>query len=233
MATLMHDGGADIRTIRTILGHARLDTTQIYTQVSLKKLLDTHRKTHPAEQPEPPANPDTDPPAAPKSKSLSIYSQFCDNSLLRSFTIKAMKKVPPVIPGDPPAAPVCVHKTPGKKRCFFALKSPDKVDEILENMGGGGAAGGQPEKGTFEATPDGKKKILNIINRHGCCEIIFAGHQGGTANPGGICSKSLDGKIIPLFPDDVFEDTNCGNNEEELPRRMRCFSICVWWFRPQ
>ncbi len=45
----MHDGGADIRTIQAILGHAKLDTTQIYTQVSLKKLLDTHRKTHPAE----------------------------------------------------------------------------------------------------------------------------------------------------------------------------------------
>jgi integrase/recombinase XerD len=62
MATLMHDGGADIRTIQAILGHAKLDTTQIYTQVSLKKLLDTHRKTHPAEQPEPTTNPDTDAP---------------------------------------------------------------------------------------------------------------------------------------------------------------------------
>ena len=68
MATLMHDGGADIRSIQAILGHARLDTTQIYTQVSLKKLLDTHRKTHPAEQPEPPTNPDTDPPPAQKSQ---------------------------------------------------------------------------------------------------------------------------------------------------------------------
>ena len=64
MATLMHDGGADIRTIQAILGHARLDTTQIYTQVSLKKLLDTHRKTHPAEQPDP----DTEPPAAQRPK---------------------------------------------------------------------------------------------------------------------------------------------------------------------
>ena len=53
MATLMHDAGADIRDIQAILGHAKLDTTQIYTRVSLKKLLDTHSKTHPAEKPDP------------------------------------------------------------------------------------------------------------------------------------------------------------------------------------
>lgn len=58
MATLMHDNGADIRTIQAILGHEKLDTTQIYTRVSLKKLLDTHSQTHPAEKPsQPPANP--------------------------------------------------------------------------------------------------------------------------------------------------------------------------------
>lgn len=53
MATLMHDNGADIRTIQAILGHEKLDTTQIYTRVGLKKLLDTHAKTHPAELPQP------------------------------------------------------------------------------------------------------------------------------------------------------------------------------------
>ncbi|MEZ6154101.1 MAG: site-specific tyrosine recombinase XerC [Pirellulaceae bacterium] len=58
MATLMHDNGADIRTIQAILGHEKLDTTQIYTRVSLKKLLDTHSQTHPAEKPsQPPTKP--------------------------------------------------------------------------------------------------------------------------------------------------------------------------------
>ncbi|MCA9181578.1 MAG: tyrosine-type recombinase/integrase, partial [Planctomycetales bacterium] len=52
MATLMHDAGADIRVIQAILGHAKLDTTQIYTQVSLRKLLDIHSQTHPAERAE-------------------------------------------------------------------------------------------------------------------------------------------------------------------------------------
>lgn len=48
MATLMLENGADIRFIQQMLGHARLDTTQIYTQVSIRKLKDIHSATHPA-----------------------------------------------------------------------------------------------------------------------------------------------------------------------------------------
>ncbi|MGB9146889.1 MAG: site-specific tyrosine recombinase XerC [Acidobacteriaceae bacterium] len=48
MATLMHEGGADIRFIQEILGHARLDTTQIYTHVSIRMLKQIHSATHPA-----------------------------------------------------------------------------------------------------------------------------------------------------------------------------------------
>ena len=47
-ATLMHENGADIRHIQALLGHSRLDTTQIYTQVSIKKLREVHERTHPA-----------------------------------------------------------------------------------------------------------------------------------------------------------------------------------------
>ncbi len=48
MATLMLENGADIRFIQAILGHAKLDTTQIYTQVSIRKLKEIHSLTHPA-----------------------------------------------------------------------------------------------------------------------------------------------------------------------------------------
>jgi site-specific recombinase XerD len=37
-ATLMLENGADIRHIQEMLGHRNLETTQVYTQVSLRKL---------------------------------------------------------------------------------------------------------------------------------------------------------------------------------------------------
>ena len=50
MATLMLEGGADIRYIQQMLGHAKLDTTQIYTHVSVPVLKIVHSRTHPASQ---------------------------------------------------------------------------------------------------------------------------------------------------------------------------------------
>lgn len=47
MATLMLEGGADIRFIQQMLGHAELTSTEVYTQVSLKKLKEIYLATHP------------------------------------------------------------------------------------------------------------------------------------------------------------------------------------------
>lgn len=41
------EGGADIRYIQAMLGHAELSTTQIYTQVSIRALQAVHTATHP------------------------------------------------------------------------------------------------------------------------------------------------------------------------------------------
>jgi integrase/recombinase XerD len=56
MATLMLEGGADIRFIQAMLGHADLKTTQIYTQVSIRQLQEIHRATHPAKLERKPQN---------------------------------------------------------------------------------------------------------------------------------------------------------------------------------
>lgn len=47
-ATLMLEGGADIRDLQELLGHAQLSTTAIYARVSISRLQEVHRKTHPA-----------------------------------------------------------------------------------------------------------------------------------------------------------------------------------------
>ena len=52
MATLMLEGGADIRFIQAMLGHAELSTTEIYTQVSIRLLQSVHAATHPGRMPE-------------------------------------------------------------------------------------------------------------------------------------------------------------------------------------
>jgi len=48
MATVMLEGGADVRFIQQMLGHAELSTTEIYTHVSIRMLKQVHTATHPA-----------------------------------------------------------------------------------------------------------------------------------------------------------------------------------------
>lgn len=49
VATLMLENGADIRFIQAMLGHASLESTQVYTRVSIGKLKEVHTATHPAQ----------------------------------------------------------------------------------------------------------------------------------------------------------------------------------------
>lgn len=47
-ATHMLEGGADIRYIQEMLGHSNLQTTEIYTHVSIDKLIAVHKNSHPS-----------------------------------------------------------------------------------------------------------------------------------------------------------------------------------------
>jgi len=47
-ATHMLEGGADIRYIQQLLGHEKLETTAIYTEVTIRQLQEVHARCHPA-----------------------------------------------------------------------------------------------------------------------------------------------------------------------------------------
>lgn len=51
-ATVLLENGCDVRYVQAMLGHSKLETTEIYTHVSMRKIKEMHQRCHPARMPE-------------------------------------------------------------------------------------------------------------------------------------------------------------------------------------
>ncbi len=95
-ATLMLEGGADIRYIQEQLGHVELSTTQIYTQVSIRRLKTVHTLTHPSARLERPAKGPTN----GASGAVPGLSPSLAASSAPLLDTKALEELAAVVDGD-------------------------------------------------------------------------------------------------------------------------------------
>ncbi len=96
-ATLMLEGGADIRYIQEMLGHVELSTTQIYTQVAIRKLKTGHALTHPSAKIDRPAR-STAAPAGDANGATGLPSLVEDTKPL--LDPRALEALAAVVDGD-------------------------------------------------------------------------------------------------------------------------------------
>lgn len=99
-ATDMHRGGADIRYVQEMLGHERIETTQIYTHVHIDALREVHSRCHPHGQ----LRPDQDMNgkfAVPADRDPEFASPAAGDPLLAATMIAACA---PMAPGPAHAA---------------------------------------------------------------------------------------------------------------------------------
>ncbi len=97
-ATCMLEGGADIRYIQEMLGHVELSTTQIYTQVSIRRLKTVHSLTHPSAKIDKPSS--TTPTSSASDVGGMGISSLVAEDTKPLLDTKALEDLAAVVDGD-------------------------------------------------------------------------------------------------------------------------------------
>jgi integrase/recombinase XerD len=151
-ATDMHRGGADIRYVQEMLGHERMETTQIYTHVHIEALREVHARCHPhgALGPDhdmhgkltPPETTEANKvdfpspaPAEPLSPSTNMSAVQCPSEI-PTHPVAEERHLPPQDPpeDDPPAGNVPNSPTPPPKHPSGGIShSPLEISDSERN----------------------------------------------------------------------------------------------------
>ncbi len=102
-ATDMHRGGADIRYVQEMLGHARMETTQIYTHVHIDALQEVHARCHPHGRLEK-SDDVFGERAQTQTTELRNLSSRCGKDLLKNQTLMVAANLTSSVAITPPAA---------------------------------------------------------------------------------------------------------------------------------
>ena len=142
MATVMLEGGADIRYIQQMLGHADITSTQVYTQVSLRTLTAVHAATHPGASNQPrrhhTATPAVDPASgqhAPGAAGSKDTAEALQQALDAEAEDRAARPPPPRRPerslspteGPHPPRRCCSRRPPGAPRREGCRRRPQQA----------------------------------------------------------------------------------------------------------
>ena len=126
-ATLMLEGGADIRYIQEMLGHVELSTTQIYTQVSIRRLKTVHSLTHPSAKIEKPTT-STTPTRSTSDVGVEGIPSLAADDTKPLLDTKALEDLAAVVDGDVKANHAAVKTEAAAAALMAALAAEAVID---------------------------------------------------------------------------------------------------------